>query len=498
MMNYLYGASVQGIQSFIFQTNKLKEIVGASQLVDDIFNDEFTAFCKAEGIDKSRLDVIMSAAGSIRLIGDQEQCEKIVKSFPKRINNFAPGITLSQAIVKYEENLDQSIVLLEEKLKTQRNRPEMPIDIGFMGLERARRTGGVAVFKTKEEGFMDRATQNKVEKPKEQTLGLFKDFSGDRNITEDDIPFDISEITERHDNAWLAIVHADGNGIGLLLKNMKLADGQNIKQFYSDFSDAIKNATLKATRSAYAKAVYPIWEEEERNSDQHLKKPLRPVILGGDDLTLIIRADLAFNFTKIYLEEFEKTTKAEFEQLKANYRLTNFENKLTACAGIAYIKASYPFHYGVHLAESLTTETKSILKKRNQGKAPSAINFYKVQASFTDDLSSMRSRTHYAQASNIDFNYGPYLISEHVGGIASIRVLEKELSFLLKKENQGTKSISKLRQWSAELHKDQSKADFLKKRMKQVNPTLYQALDLDHIIEKNKSKVNDLLTLSSF
>ena len=32
-VNYLYGASVQGIQSFIFQTDKLKEIVGASNLV---------------------------------------------------------------------------------------------------------------------------------------------------------------------------------------------------------------------------------------------------------------------------------------------------------------------------------------------------------------------------------------------------------------------------------------------------------------------------------
>ena len=35
-MNYLYGASVQGIQDFIFQTNELKDIVGASELVAEI------------------------------------------------------------------------------------------------------------------------------------------------------------------------------------------------------------------------------------------------------------------------------------------------------------------------------------------------------------------------------------------------------------------------------------------------------------------------------
>ena len=35
-VKYIYGASIQGIQSFIFQTNELKDIVGASELVENI------------------------------------------------------------------------------------------------------------------------------------------------------------------------------------------------------------------------------------------------------------------------------------------------------------------------------------------------------------------------------------------------------------------------------------------------------------------------------
>jgi hypothetical protein len=34
MDKYLYGAGIQGIQDFIFVTNKLKEIVGASEGTD--------------------------------------------------------------------------------------------------------------------------------------------------------------------------------------------------------------------------------------------------------------------------------------------------------------------------------------------------------------------------------------------------------------------------------------------------------------------------------
>ena len=42
---YLYGASIQGIQRFIFQTDRLKDIVGASELVEqactEVFRNEF-------------------------------------------------------------------------------------------------------------------------------------------------------------------------------------------------------------------------------------------------------------------------------------------------------------------------------------------------------------------------------------------------------------------------------------------------------------------------
>lgn len=38
---WLYGASVQGIQGYIFQTNKLKDVIGASELVKDLRETNF-------------------------------------------------------------------------------------------------------------------------------------------------------------------------------------------------------------------------------------------------------------------------------------------------------------------------------------------------------------------------------------------------------------------------------------------------------------------------
>lgn len=67
-------------------------------------------------------------------------------------------------------------------------------------------------------------------------------------------------------------------------------------------------------------------------------------------MTMICKASLALDYVKVYLEEFENATR---QKLGA-------DNGLTACAGIAFIKSSYPFHYGYDLAETLCTQAKIV------------------------------------------------------------------------------------------------------------------------------------------
>ena len=118
-MKYLYGASVQGIQGFIFQTNKLKDIIGASELVKnicgDIFRDEFL---------KSGT-VVVAAAGNVKCIyADEAECQNTVLRFPKRVMERVPGITISQAVVEYPNDLtfNDACNELEKRLRAQRSR----------------------------------------------------------------------------------------------------------------------------------------------------------------------------------------------------------------------------------------------------------------------------------------------------------------------------------------------------------------------------------------
>ena len=112
---YLYGAAVQGIQGFIFQTNKLREIVGASELVEEICTDMFVDLFPKVGVKYEDENCILHAAGNIKYIFDNEdECNKIVRVFPKMVAEFAPGITASQTVIKMERkfsSLDRKSVV---------------------------------------------------------------------------------------------------------------------------------------------------------------------------------------------------------------------------------------------------------------------------------------------------------------------------------------------------------------------------------------------------
>ena len=81
-MAYLYGASIKGIQGYIFASNELKEIIGASEIIKDIEaevkKDQFIQDYNLSEKPK----ILLAAAGNIRLvIANEEDAQKILMHF---------------------------------------------------------------------------------------------------------------------------------------------------------------------------------------------------------------------------------------------------------------------------------------------------------------------------------------------------------------------------------------------------------------------------------
>lgn len=485
MVNYLYGAAVQGIQSFIFQTNKLREIVGASELVEEICTTKFASqiyecdlsYTGAKEALKKDFNAILFAAGNIKYIfQSKSECERIVHSFPKFVSEFAPGITVSQAVVKMEgsfEKFEDAVNELEKKLRTQRNKSMRSLTTGLMGILRSRQSSlpvvditfgkngeehwdAAKLAKLKQANYKD--LYSKVEGDKDTTQKLCKKAFGMDNISEKNIAHDIEDLTK--DNDWIAIIHADGNGLGKIVPKIG-TDAEKFKRFSQELDKATTLAAIQAYETVKSK-----FNNSEKKKDFI---PIRPIVLGGDDLTVICRADLALAYTESFIKAFENETKEKMGDIiqSRNIFQGNVTDRLTVCAGIAYVKSSYPFYYAYELAEALCTVAKKDAKEGLKEELPkSCLMFHKVQDSFTEDWNTIAKRE-LTPNNNTSFQFGPYYISDRKDETKwLLDDLMKRVELLEGKEGNAVKSH--LRNWISLLHDNSEMAKQKLERLKSM------------------------------
>lgn len=444
---WLYGASVQGIQGYIFQTNKLKDVIGASELVKELCETDF----KREFALTGSVEYIVKAAGNIKLILDSEEdCKRIVFQFPKYAMEKAPGITLSQAVVKcVSDDMTEDRKKLEDRLRAQRNRPCKSLTLGSVAMHRSPLTGLPAIPR-KDGEVLDEGVLRKREILDEKKVNktLFEIFTGEK-VRYCEMGLDIKDLTEKND--WIAIIHADGNSLGEVVKALGSEDGEKL----CEFSKNLDEATKQAAQEAYKKV---------KGNDEK-KHPIRPIVLGGDDLTVICRGDIAIDFVKEYISLFEEKTK------------NLLSRKLTACAGIAFIKSSYPFSFGYELAETLCGLAKKDaksdeMKNANEGMVPSCLMFHKVQSSFVEDYEAIKQKE-LTLKDGSSLCYGPYYLAEQKVRWTIEKLCTTADEFAKEKNNSVKTSV---REWLTKMHEDTQVAEQYKKRVEaiSVNKQLFE------------------------
>lgn len=496
-MKYLYGASVQGIQQFIFQTNKLSDIIGASELVEEICTTQFAKLVyKDESIKYSQAkeklsrddNAIIFAAGNVKYIFDDEDLLKnIVLNFPKMITYFAPGITASQAVVSFSDdnNFSDTINELEKRIKIQRNSLMRSSNIGLIGIRRSRQTGFPALEINKDGDFLDAASIAKANSCSKSNL--HKKAFGD-TCSFSTILRDISKLGDK--NSWIAIIHADGNGLGKVVQKI----GTDIKK-YKEFSKKLDIATIQASQETF-------YEVQKYINNTTI--PIRPIVIGGDDITIICRGDIALDYTKIFLKKFEeKTQKYLGDILKSSeiFSMGEARDYLTACAGIAYIKESYPFYYGYSLAEELCSESKKDAKNKEtitEGKElpQSALMFHKVQDSFFINYSDIKARELQPQ-DNISFSFGPYYLQDK-DNRWTIEKLQQTAQKL--EGDDGNKVKSGIRNWISLLHNNPEVAKQKLERIKSLSNSTDSVISITSFHKRGEIDVcpaYDILTINT-
>jgi hypothetical protein len=434
-MRYLYGASVQGIQDFIFKTNELQEIIGASEIIKKIGELFVQRYHPSE--------ILINAAGNIKAVFDEALCQEAVRDFPIHVAQQAYGITLSQAVVTLSGTTatQDEINRLEQKLKIQRNRVSIPLDASLILMKLSATTARPVVSHGKH-SLLDRASVQKreannrffKEHPQLKEFKNLSDFSNAKNK--------------------IAVIHADGNGLGMLIPRLT-EEGKKL----SDFSQKLDAATHEAFRRA---------------KDDTMS--IRNVILGGDDMVVICNANDALKFTHGYLKYFEEETH------------NNLGFKLTACAGIAYAHEKYPFHSAASLAEELCNVAKTHSKNIREKIAPSSLMFHNIQSAYFQGWEQVidEELTIRNDKQTIRCDYGPYYLNE-----ASKPSIEAFIDVVEAYRVDGS-PISRLRAWMGELYKSDVYASLMLQRINEMTQS-NKKWD-DSIMEKNLKTLDSKLS----
>ena len=492
-MRYLYGASVQGIQSFIFATNRLREIVGASDLVEEIATEFFEKLIDELKISKNDYDIIVMAAGNVRIhFKKKDDVQALFRIASKKVMQKAFGITLSQAIVETQDLLyRKDIDCLEERLKSARNCVEISLDASLNATHIAPRTGRSASAKVsiyKKTELVDMATQQKDKQAKIGKERLLEKIG----ISSEEFKKFPNEMDKMaNSKGKIAVIHIDGNGLGMLLQKIAKTLEKNPKHLqkaYSNFSKQLDLSTKSAVKRAFD-------DKFSLEIDGTIR--FRPVVLGGDDLTIICDADRSLGFCEAFLKYFKEETQKNIGKLGKELKIPALEKGLSACGGISYCNAKFPFHYAVKMAEALTAKAKQRSKEIDRAYPPSSIMFHNIQSTYFEDFDSVveRELTLYTDKGEIRLDFGPYFLAEEPKQDVVVPTIEKFMEATSSLMGDNT-PIGKLRNWLDLLEESESLASSVLRRIVQISKErnfndsklkeLYPGLSIEDLIVKCK------------
>jgi len=368
-MTHCIAFEAKSIQGYVLGSGKLKEMVGASRLVDVLVGEPLDCALETLGLKEDENIRFSRRAGGafMAFVENAAAARRLQDVWSLVVPQYAPGLEFVLATGEGASEREAAADALEKLQAGRFPLPRIPQATPLVRL--APRTGHPAVGQMRTPdglAWVDGATRAKSRAENDPLQDKFLGGHEGRfpvNM-EREFPLD-------GDNRFVGIVHADGNGLGQMLLALQNAKSEDFVHLYGTFSKMLTEATVKAAQRATAGVALPA-------KDARGFLPMRPLVLGGDDLTCIVRGDLALEFTRVFLDAFEEETRplCDFLQKKTDWD----RDCLTAGAGIAYVKVNQPFALAYELAEALCGRAK-----RLSGRNASAVAFHRVTTSFIPD-----------------------------------------------------------------------------------------------------------------
>lgn len=409
---------VQSIQKYIFANNKLKANVGASYIVDRLFEE---VLCKDVILKleseaditswKTRRDSITSLPASVYvayigggkaliLIGNDHtnMIESIIKTFTSQVLTQYPGLKVGVTTGTVTiEDIDERQLFKQLKNNQYTLNPILrPANTGLTTIcDYSGDTADTVINFGDGERLVATSFTSKFNAFEAANARLKKDLFGTEDI-EWVFPSEFDELgqnksTENSKTGIndIAIVHIDGNNMGARFISCNRLEEK------SELSEKVATKTLESFKSLIQWIIdkYNVLTKNLELTDKML--PIRPIIVGGDDITFVCNARIAVQAADFLMQEL----------LSDNNGMS-----IDSCAGIAVIPTSYPFFRGYQMAEQLCDSAKSKMRTYNKVSKSCWLDFAFLHGETAPTLEQFFANEYSSLTGNM--HYGPYRVYE--------------------------------------------------------------------------------------
>jgi len=361
----IVSGSVYKIKKYFLENSRIKDIRGGSALIKyvnedvtfDYLRDNYTEEC-----------AVYCGGGNVLIIAPGGAGEKICSALEEKYtritltaqNAFEYVSTNLNTFIKHYKNimgdLNQKLDA-RKKLKIYSINPDGRLEtiemgkekISFDDVEEIKQRGTVCYLCGVRDGrykikMLDVETamvclsclkKHKVGKDKTVFYDEYEEFTGFA------VKKKIDSIIELEDeNGHIAVIYADGNNMGNVVKNIETP----FQHMY--FSRALDRITKRC--------VYQSINEVMGNDAM-----FEAIALGGDDIFIIVPGNRSLEITNKIIEKFDGA----------------FENKMTMSAGICIAKSSTPIRTLFEIAQYMLKSAKRYSRKNNSSEGTVDVQF---------------------------------------------------------------------------------------------------------------------------
>lgn len=402
------------IQRYVFASNRLKDVIGGSALVERAAS-EATLTSLAPGA-----QVVFAAAGMAVLRFHKEQDNvRPAREFAARYSRWlvdnAPGLEVEIVHRPAHSGQWQQAVLEGLKLldETKRARAGHAPVLGLSVTAECAETRLVAGWREQREDRW-RPLASPVAAQRQAAAGSQWDWLLQKlppnRVSEKVMPRFPEQLEhlrgEEDERSLIGIVHVDGNGVGAMLRrwldglDAALSDEDVVKR-----QGQVCEEIRKVFRAALKAVVDRVWTRVEEPRDDRfevvaqvlgrsfglrarggtLDLPVRPVLVGGDDLTFICDGRIAVDLARSALEKIRDTKIQELGGAP-----------LGASAGIAIARSHTPVVPTYGLAEALCGSAKAMLLERGHPEPSYGVDWYIGRQRPLESLVDLRDRQYSA------------------------------------------------------------------------------------------------------